>query len=237
MDRPSLRRGRHSPAQRLCREASVQESIGLGRRVLQPFCLLVGQTSFVQTAFGQATWGHFVEPNFPAYEACLSLRNELDRLVPLFFLARISARTCRTVSLRQIVSMGWRAFFRMSTICRGEVSRYKVLPSVSKWYSDVPLTVSARRLPNSRCRKRMTLRTRCRENPRRRNSQITATSARSSMEYNRRRPSRAGTTMWRSSHHCSCRGVMPVNETTSRDVNGCCMFRLKMFQTIQQVNV
>jgi hypothetical protein len=31
--------------------------------------------------------------------------------------------------------------------------------------------------------------------------------------------------------------VMPVNETTSRDVNGCCMFRLKMFQTIQQVNV
>ncbi len=72
-------------------------------------------------------WGRLVEPNFPAYEACLTLRNERFVILPLFFLARISARTWRTVSLRQIVSMGWRAFFKMSTICRGEVSRYKSL--------------------------------------------------------------------------------------------------------------
>src|SRR6202142_1692506 len=73
---------------------------------------------FSQTMLGQAMWSHYVEPNFLAYEACRTLRNERDILV-LLFLARISARTCRTVSLRQIVSMGWRAFFRMSTICRG----------------------------------------------------------------------------------------------------------------------
>ena len=83
----------------------------------------------------------------------------------------------------------------------------------------------------------MTLRTRCRENPRRRYSQITATSARSSIEYMRRRPSRAGTTMRRSSHHCSCRGVIPVSDTTSRDVNGCCMPGPKMFQPIMKLNV
>ncbi len=71
------------------------------------------------------------ELNFSAYEACFTLRPERvkDRVtarVPveaLPFFARITARTCRTVSLRQMVSMGWRAFLRMSTICRGEVSR------------------------------------------------------------------------------------------------------------------
>src|SRR5437867_10300937 len=54
--------------------------------------------------------------------------------------------------------MGCREFFNMSTICRAEVSRYRVLPSVSRWYSDPAVTVSARRLLNSRCKKRITFR-------------------------------------------------------------------------------
>ena len=44
-----------------------------------------------------------------------------------------SARICRTVSLRQMVNIGWREFFRMSITCCGEVSRNRRLPSVSRW--------------------------------------------------------------------------------------------------------
>src|SRR5439155_20709049 len=75
------------------------------------------------------------QPSLPLYEARLARRRgratlESDAL-PLLP-AWISALTWRTASLRQIASMGWRAFFRMSTICRAEVSRYKWVPSVRR---------------------------------------------------------------------------------------------------------
>ena len=53
------------------------------------------------------------------------------------------------------------------------------------------------------------------------------------MEYRAATAFADGTTMRRSSHHCSCRGVMPVSETTSRDVKGCCMQSQKMFKTVR----
>ncbi len=63
----------------------------------------------------------------------------------------------------------------------------------------------------------------CREKPRSRSSHRMATSARSSIEYLRLWPSRAGTTMPCSSHHCSWRALILVSATTSLDVNVCCI--------------
>src|SRR3974377_2070802 len=67
----------------------------------------------------------------------------------------------------------------------------------------------------------MMRRTFCSGKPLRLRAEIPAISVMSSAEYRRRRPSRLGTTMPRSSHHCSCRGVMPVSLTTCADVNCC----------------
>src|SRR5437899_7291961 len=91
-------------------------------------------------------------------------------------------------------------------------------PSVKRWYSEPLLTASASRRPNSFCRNFMMPRTRCRGKPLRRRAQITAISVTSSKVYSRRRPSRCGCTMPRSSHHWSCRGVIPVSLTTCADV-------------------
>src|SRR6266576_6446867 len=72
-----------------------------------PGCICSGIHSV--RMFSSPTMSPPVEPNFRAYEAFFNLRIERDiegANALLFFPLRITARTCRTVSVRQIASIG-----------------------------------------------------------------------------------------------------------------------------------
>src|SRR5574340_1544810 len=64
-----------------------------------------------------------VRENLCTYEAALRGRVAPRRADAFCLRPRSSARTWRTVSLRQTASKGWRAFFRRSTTCCAEFSR------------------------------------------------------------------------------------------------------------------